>query len=329
MADTKQLQNLLEPVMTIARQDVAVIREDSTVQQALDGIRSRGVGELIVYFYVADKEDRLVGVIPTRRLLTASLEERISEIMVRRIVTIPDSATILDAHKILIRNKFLALPVVDEQQHIRGVVDIGMFTPENLETFDRGKIEEAFELIGLRVSQLRNASPLRVFRFRFPWLLATIASGTICAVLASVYDTTLARSLVLAFFLTLVLGLGESVSMQSMTVTIHALRIMRPTLKWYAQALWRELGTAFLLGAGCSLIVGLTVWLWRGAGLTALAIGSSILLVILVSACWGLTIPALLHVLKLDPKIAAGPVTLALADIGTIVIYFSFAMMLL
>ncbi len=329
MADMKNLRSLHEPVMTIARRDVAVIGEESTVQQALDGIRSRGVGERIVYFYVADGEDRLAGVIPTRRLLTASLEERISEIMIRRIVTIPDSATILDAHKILVQNKFLALPVVDEHNHIRGVVDIGMFTREDLDASDREKIEEAFELIGLRVSQLRNASPLRVFRFRFPWLLATIASGTVCAILASAYDMTLAKSLVLAFFLTLVLGLGESVSMQSMTVTIHVLRLSRPTLRWYLQTLWRELGTAFLLGAGCSVIVGLTVWLWRGAGLAALAIGGSILMVIVVSACWGLTIPALLHVLKLDPKIAAGPVTLAVADICTILIYLSFAVLLL
>jgi magnesium transporter len=89
------------------------------------------------------------------------------------------------------------------------------------------------------------------------------------------------------------------------------------------------LGTGFLLGAGCGLVVGLIVWLWRGAGLAAITIGSSILLVIMLSAFWGLTIPAALHMLKLDPKIAAGPVTLALADIGTIVIYFSLATMLL
>ena len=168
--------------------------------------------------------------------------------MIRRIVTLPQSATILDAHKILVANKLLALPIVDDQGHIQGVVDIGMFTQGDFDALNREKIEEAFELIGLRVSQMRNASPLQVFKFRFPWLLATIASGTICAVLASAFDTTLAKSLVLAFFMTLVLGLGESVSMQSMTVTIHRLRLLRPTLRWYVMTLRRELGTAFLLG---------------------------------------------------------------------------------
>ena len=112
-----------------------------------------------------------------------------------------------------------------------------------------------FEAIGFHVAQVRDASPLRAFRFRFPWLLATIGSGTICAVLAGAFEMTLAKSLVLAFFLTLVLGLGESVSIQSMTVAIQALRATRPTLRWYLRALRREAGTALLFWDGSVAVV--------------------------------------------------------------------------
>ncbi|HEX42947.1 MAG TPA: magnesium transporter [Phycisphaerales bacterium] len=329
MAGQRIPPHLFVPVSSVARRDMAVLREDCTVQQTLDSIRSQGIGERIVYFYVVNSKDRLVGVIPTRRLLAAPLEQRIGEIMIGRVVSIPKDATLLDAHEILVRTKLLALPVVDGEGHIEGVVDVGMFAERDFDALDRQKTGEVFELIGFRVSQVRNASVLRVFKFRFPWLLATVASGTLCAVLAGAYDVTLARSLVLAFFLTLVLGLGESVSIQSMTVTIHVLRFTRPTLKWYLQALRRELATACLLGGGCAILVGLVVCLWHGAGPAALVISGSILLVILASAFWGLTVPASLHILRLDPKIAAGPVTLALADLGTIVIYFSVAAMLL
>jgi magnesium transporter len=159
--------------------------------------------------------------------------------------------------------------------------------------------------------------------------LTTITGGTICAIVASAYGATLAKSLVLAFFLTLVLGLGESVSMQSVTVTIHTLHLMRPTVAWYLRALWREAATAFMLGAGCGFIVGLIAWAWFGGGLAAVTIGTSIVLVIMAGALWGVSIPVLLHALKLDPKIAAGPLALALADICTIAIYFSLAMILL
>jgi len=159
--------------------------------------------------------------------------------------------------------------------------------------------------------------------------VATIGSGTICALLASAYEVTLAKSLVLAFFLTMVHGLGESVSIQSMTITIQALRAMKPTLGWYVRAFWRELCTSLLLGTACGTVVGIIVWLWRRAGLEAFSIGASILLTLCAACFFGLTVPAVLHAFKLDPKIAAGPVTLAFTDIFTLLFYFSLGALLL
>ena len=176
---------------------------------------------------------------------------------------------------------------------------------------------------------MHNASPWRAFRFRFPWLLATIGSGTLCALLASAYEITLAKSLVLTFFFTMVLGLAESVSVQSMTVTIQTLRTTRPSLGWFVRTFRREAGTAVLLGSACGSVVGLIVWLWRGAGLAGIAIGSSILLALCAACFFGLSVPAALHALRLDPKIAAGPVTLAFTDIFTLLFYFSLAALLL
>lgn len=315
--------------MDVARRDFTKLRLEFTAQEALDYIRREGVGEKIVYFYVVDKDDRLKGVLPTRRLLAAPLNQRVSELMISKVIAIPQAATVMDACDLFILHKFLAFPVVDEKQRMVGVVDVGVFTDEVFDVAQRTQWDEVFEAIGFRVSQVRDASPLRAFRFRFPWLMATIASGTLCALLASAYEMTLAKSLVLAFFLTLVLGLGESVSIQSMTITIQALRSAQPTIRWYVRTLRREASTAILLGTGCGTIVGLIVWLWRGAGMAAVSIGTSILLTLVASCVFGLSIPALLHALKLDPKIAAGPMTLALADIFTLLFYFSLAALLL
>jgi magnesium transporter len=317
------------PVMDVARRDFTKLLPGFTAQEALDHIRREGVGEKIVYFYVVDEDDRLKGVLPTRRLLAAPLHQRISELMISKLIVIPQTATVMDACDLFILHKFLAFPVVDEKRRIVGVVDVGVFTEEVFDVARREQWDEVFEAIGFRVSQVRDASPLRAFRFRFPWLIATIASGTLCALLASAFEMTLAKSLVLAFFLTLVLGLGESVSIQAMTITIQALRSAQPTFGWYLRTLRREASTAILLGAGCGTIVGLIVWLWRGAGTAAISIGSSILLTLIASCVFGLSIPTLLHALKLDPKIAAGPMTLALSDIFTLLFYFSLAAFLL
>ncbi|NLF40168.1 magnesium transporter [bacterium] len=314
-----------QPVIDLARKDVATLHEDLTVQQALNDIRQRGIGEKIVYFYLVDADGRLTGVLPTRRLLTAPLESRLSDVKAPRVVSIPHTATVLDACEAFVLYKFLAFPLVDESKKVVGVIDISLLSDEAFDIAEKEQTDALFASIGFRISQVRDASPARAFKFRFPWLTATIGSGLACAMLASVFEATLAKTIALAFFLTLALGLGESVSIQSMTVTIQALRSVRPTLRWYLRALRREVATASLLGAACGLVVGLAVWLWRGSGLTGIVIGSSIMLAVCAACFVGLSVPSLLHALRLDPKIAAGPVTLALADILTLFFYFGLA----
>lgn len=322
-------KNLDRPVTDFVRQDFARLQEAMTAQQALEAVRREGIGEKIVYFYVLDEGERLVGVLPTRRLLTAAPAERIGDLMIERVVAIPQSATLLEACEFFILHKLFAFPVVDKERRILGLIDVGVFTEEVFDIAEREQHENVFETIGFHVSEVRDAGPFRAFRFRFPWLLATIASGTACAFLASAFAITLAQSLVIAFFLTLVLGLGESVSIQSMAVTIQALHSTRPTLRWYGRTLRREVATALLLGGACGLLVGAIVWFWLGAGWPAIVIGSSILTSLVMACLLGLSIPSLLHALRLDPKIAAGPLTLALADILTLLFYLLIASLLL
>src|SRR5262249_8615003 len=123
--------------------------------------------------------------------------------------------------------------------------------------------------------------------------------------------------------------LGESVGIQSMTVTIQSLRTNNPTLRWYLRSLWREAFTALLLGIACGLIVAIVVLIWQRAEMPAFVIGASVTFCLLTACVAGLSVPALLHALKLDPKIAAGPITLAIADIFTLLFYFNLAKFLL
>lgn len=183
--------HLRQPLSTVARRDVATLLQYWTVQEALDAIRRQGVGEQIVYFYTIDSDQRLVGVVPTRRLLTAPLEKPLSEVMIRRVLSLPETATVLEACEAFLLHKFLALPVVDPQGRIVGVVNVSLLSEEAFDLAEREQTDQVFESMGFRVSQLREAGPLRAFRFRFPWLTATIGSGTICAFLASTFEATL------------------------------------------------------------------------------------------------------------------------------------------
>jgi magnesium transporter len=320
------------PALNYARKDFPLLEADASVEKALETIRREGIGERVIYFYAVDECKCLVGVVPTRRLLTAALETPFREIMVPRVIALPAEATVLEACEFFVLYKFLAFPVVDAERRVIGIVDTDVFMESVLES-DESEREDMrgnfFQALGFHLAQIRDASPWRVFRYRFPWLLVTVTGGTICALLAGLFEATLAHSLVIAFFLIMVLGLNESVSAQSMSVTTQALRSAPVSWDWFKTAFRREISTALLLGFACGALVGAIVWGWRADAPGAFVIGGSITLS-LVSACLiGLGVPSLLHAVKLDPKIAAGPLTLALADIIALTIYLTSAWLVL
>ena len=249
--------------------------------------------------------------------------------MIRRVVAVPETATLLDALELFVIYKFFAFPVIDAERRLVGVIDIGSFTDEVMDFTEPEKVNDMFETLGFRITQVRGASPFEAFRLRFPWLLATIASGTAGAVLAGFFEATLARAIILSFFLALVLALAEAVSIQTMTLTLQALRATQPTWRWFWTNARREIITAVLIGAGCGGIIFGIAWLWRGAALSAGVIGATIVGGTIIACISGLVVPSALHALKLDPKIAAGPITLAVADVLTLTLYFSLATWLL
>src|SRR5437870_9844962 len=152
-------------VVEHARKDFPLLDADMVVAEALDRIRREGIGERVIYFFAVDADKRLVGVLPTRRLLTAPLDTPLHEIMVRRVIAIPASASVLDACEFFVLYKFFAFPVVDEQRRVVGLIDVGLFAEEIL----AGREEQAkpaapvrddiFELLGFHLEQIREKSP--------------------------------------------------------------------------------------------------------------------------------------------------------------------------
>ncbi len=320
--------HLNEPVGGLAVKEFTALAQELTVTGALAQIREHGAAQQIIYFYVVDADQRLVGVLPTRRLLLAAPDARLQDIMIARVVTIPETATVLEACEMFLMHKFLAFPVVTAERRLVGVINVAMlsqFTEEAMGLEEQEHVGEVFERIGFHVAEVQGASPVKAFRLRMPWLAATLGGGIGCALLAGAFETTLTARIILAFFLTLVLGLSESVSAQSVTVTVETLRGRSPNRAWFLRAIRKETISALMLGGACGLVVGVTAWLWRGQAGAALVIGGSIAISMVVACLIGLSVPAALHRFKLDPKIAAGPVSLALADICTLLIYLNVA----
>jgi magnesium transporter len=328
---------LNEPVTTYTRTDYATLYPQWTVGEALAHMREHPPPGRIIYFYVVDESMRLVGVVPTRRLVLAGLEVRVGDIMISSVIAIPSSATLLDACEFFSMHRLLAFPVVDEGRRLVGVIDIEAYAEELAETSEGddpasappGRMDEMFQLIGVRLTRSQQARPLVAFRGRFPWLLCNIGGGALAAVLAGVYQVELNwQNAVLALFIPVVLALAESVAIQSVTLALEAFREADASWRGLFQRLRPEAITGLMLGSAAGLLVGALAALWQGLALLFVIILGGIAIGVTCSAIAGLLVPHLLRLMKRDPQVAAGPIALACADVAALLAYFNLARLL-
>jgi magnesium transporter len=327
--------HLNDPVTQHMRPEFVGLRSDQTVGEALAALRTQPPAGRILYFYVLDAENRLHGVLPTRRLLLSPLDRPVSDIMVRHVVAIPATATVLDACEFFTLHRLLAFPVVDEERHVLGIVDVDLYT-EGLSEVGGGEEEgglgrgdDLFQLIGVHVSQARPVSLRAAFRNRLPWLLCSLGGGVVAALLSWLYQAELQSTVALALFIPVVLGLAESMSIQSVSLALQALHGQPPHGSGFLLRLRRELMTGLALGVACGLLVGVIALVWLGRLRVGLSLFGGIAGGVTGAAVLGLTLPNLLRRLRLDPRVAAGPVALALADMLSILLYLNLARWLL
>jgi magnesium transporter len=320
--------DLADPIVRHMRTELARLRDNLTVGEALAAIRQSPPPARIVYFYVVDDAGRLKGVIPARALLLSSPETRLAEIMIKSVIAIPAGATVLDACEFFVLHRFLAFPVVDPQRRLIGAIDVELYTDE-LRDLGGGPSDDLFQLIGVHLARARQLTPLRAFRNRFPWLMCNVMGGVAAAFLCGLFQAELEHAVALALFIPVVLALAESVSIQSISLTLQVFRGEPPSWLQIFQQLHREFRVGVLLGIGSGLVVGGVAVAWLDQWLLAICVLGGVATGVASAAVLGATVPSLLRRLKLDPQVAAGPLVLALTDMITLVCYFELARSLL
>jgi len=317
---------LHDPIIQYVQPAGLTLGPDDTIAVALDRARQLPSTQIILYCYVVDKEGRLVGVVPIRRLLTTAPEARIESVMIHDVEAIPSWATVLVAAEYFVNRRFLAFPVVEPGGRLVGVVDVSLFTDDVL-ALARQSFDGIFQIIGVHATEGRTA--WTSFLDRFPWLLCNVAGGLLCAILASRYESLLDHLVVLALFIPVVLTLAEAVSIQSLTLTLQ--NLTEGPINWglFARGFSKEFFTALMLGLGCGSLVGLAAFAWKGAVGVGLVLTLAITVAMITACLLGVLMPTTLRALKADPKIAAGPIVLALTDLATLLFYFNLAGILL
>jgi magnesium transporter len=309
--------DLDKPLTELAHVSYVQLFEHETVAQSIERIRAATSGDRIAYFYATTKNDRLLGVVPARRLLVSAPETLISAIMISPVVTIPETATLGDALELLANRRLMAVPIVDKENHLNGVIDLEHYTREAIDLEQREAAETVFQLVGVHIEN-QKAGVWSQFKSRFPWLLCNIASGLTAAAITGAFGGVLRRTVALAFFFPLVLGIAESVAMVAATLGIQQMHHPR-------RGILREFRIAPLLGGAAGLLVGLAAFFWLRSWTVAVVLAMAILLGALIGTLLGLFLPRLVHRWSLDPKIASGPAVLAITDILTLSGYLGLA----
>ena len=317
---------LHDPILAFVQPAGLTLSPADTIAIALERARLLPATQIILYCYVVDQEERLVGVVPIRRLLTTAPEARIDSIMIHDVEAIPSWATVLVAAEYFVNRRFLAFPVVEPGGRLVGVVDVSLFTDDVL-VLARQSFDGIFQIIGVHATEGRTA--WTSFLDRFPWLLCNVFGGLLCALLASRYEGLLDHLVILALFIPVVLTLAESVSIQSVTLTLQNLSDGPINWRVFARGFSKEFLTALMLGLGCGSLVGLSAFVWKGAVGVGLVLTLAITVAMITACLLGVLMPTALRALKADPKIAAGPIVLALTDVATLLFYFNLAGMLL
>lgn len=321
--------DFLASALDYAKPLETVVFQDATVEQAMASLRKKKIGQKIIYFYVVDHNHKLKGVVSTRQLLLAEPTKKIEEIMFAHVVKVHSHQPLKEVMEAFAEHPLLALPVVDREGVLLGAIDVQMVTDESVNLADENSRHDIFQMIGVTLEEKRKLPLFDVYRHRMPWLLCNVFSGLMCAIISRVFELVLSKVLILAFFIPLVLTLSESSSIQSMAQSLQFLR--RPRFSWKALKLRaiREWQLVLWIALTLAILVGLFSLLWGDGFLPAITIASGILASISISALFAIFVPIGIHRLKLDPKVASGPVVLMIVDIITTAIYLGFATLIL
>ena len=295
-----------------------------TCGQAISALQNRSAElESIHYVYVLDDQRRLVGVTSLRSLLTSKPSTPIAQIMTREIIAVEPEEDQEEVAKFVARYDLLAIPVVDAERHL-----LGMVTVDDVVDVIRAEFDEDMMLMAGVQGSLQEQSLARQGARRAGWLLATLFGGILAAELIGLFEETLLRVAVLAGFIPVIMGMGGNVGIQSATLAVRGLATGSVQVLGAVRFVWTEARVGLLIGALYAALLGL-YGLARFPPIIAASLASSIFLAIAAASVLGAGVPLALNRAGVDPAIATGPFVTTLVDLLGIVIYFLVAQTLL
>lgn len=315
----------------------ARLRPDMTVEEAISYLRrlKSHSAELIYYGFVVDADQRLVGIVSFRELVISPPQQKLRDIMATDLITVPEDMDQEEVSHIFARADLFCLPVVDAEGRMKGIVtadDIVDVVKEEA-TEDMHKLGGS----GALDAPYLDVGVMGMIRKRFGWLTVLFIGQMLTASVIGAFEDEIARAVVLALFIPLIISTGGNSGSQASTLVVRALALGDVRLRDWWLVLRRELAVGLLLGLLVSPIGLGRVLLWQGLFdsygdhylLVGFTVAASLVGVVLWGTTMGAMLPIVLRRLGFDPATASAPFVATLVDVTGLVIYFSVALAIL
>ena len=309
---------------TLMNTEVFTLHESITAGEAIKTLQDQEGAEMVFYLYITDDDDRLVGVISLRALTTTPSSTKLKDIMIKNIHSIRPETDQEDVARIVAQYNFLAVPVLDSDSKLLGIVTVDdvvdVIREEATEDFLRmagaGKDREI-----LLKSSWENA------KARLPWLFASWIGGIGAASIIGAFENMLANIVALAAFIPVILGMGGNIATQSSTIIVRGMATGRVNIGGEIKLIFKEIKVGLILGSLYGILLGVFAKFTFTSAPDNLGfvVGLSICASMVVAATVGTIIPLILRKLDIDPAIATGPFVTTSIDILGVLFYFLIA----
>ena len=305
------------------------IRPEQNVQEVLDGLRTIDPEvATVANLYVVDRNGVLHGVVSLRRLLPAAPRTSIQSLMTREIVSARADTPQDEVARLVSKYSFNALPVVDAQNHILGIVTVD----DVVDVLVAGETEAVLRMGGVAAPEDESGSMtyfgtsiFRVVRMRFGWLLLLFVAGTLTGNVLRHFEGEMAQVIALSFFIPLIIGTGGNAGSQTVSTIIRALALGQVRLRDVRKVLLREMTAGLLLGTLLCIFAIIRALLWKSGPQLSLVVGLTILSVCLWANIIAALVPMLAQKLKIDPTVVSAPMITTLVDATGLAIYLLIA----
>jgi len=307
------------------------LHRDTTVEEAISALQNAERVEMAFYIYVVTDEERLIGVVSLRQLVTSQPKTTLGEIMTPDVVSVRPEEDQEDVARLASRFGFLAIPVVGDSGELLGIVTID----DVIDVLREEATEDILKMAGAGHALMESHSVFTAIKVRLPWLAATAVGGAMAAAIMVQFEAALSKIVALAFFVPVVLGMGGNVGTQSATIVIRGMATGRISPSQF----WRVVGREVLVGGLLGVVYGITLGLFglvrfyntgfQNAALLGSVVGLATMTTMTLGALVASTFPLAFERFNIDPAAASGPIVTTSLDVLGVLSYFLLAGLLL